>query len=514
MSDSFSILGVEKIISRDPIYLKHPPIFVKKSNTVKVPLFEWKGVVDWALIDVSDADIVLQYRYHRIPFVLIGKENKYYARSDKGGLMHHIVKGKPEGDLVIDHINGITLDNRGANLKPVTRSQNAQNRPKKEGCTSKYVGVSVSASGDFKVQTHINGKTAYIGIYKDETVAALVHDYHVAKYYGVDAASNGLLTREQKEFVIANDIPEEYKKKEQPKRELPENICAISSGGYRFSKRTNGERVFKTFSTLEKAIKFKEKFLQELELECQTKEVERLQNETLNSNGDYVIRATNGDVTVDVLVDKNMWRELSKYTWNINNGYCRGYVNGITVSMHRYVYERVKGPIPANRSIDHINTVKLDNRIDNLRPAGPSLQGHNKIKNLDLSPSSKHRGVFFNSTSFYTMVEGFKKRFDIEEDAALKANELFTEKYGENARLNVVDTTKRTTAKDRLDQEVVTKESILNVKTVEHLKRIIKSKGLNNGHGHKSKNKITYKDVTAANLEKFKQKVIELLFLE
>lgn len=46
--------------------------------------------------------------------------------------------------LVIDHINGDKSDNRVANLRIVTHSQNVQTcfRNKKEGCSSRFIGVS------------------------------------------------------------------------------------------------------------------------------------------------------------------------------------------------------------------------------------------------------------------------------------------------------------------------------------------------------------------------------------
>lgn len=42
--------------------------------------------------------------------------------------LHHEVIGKPEGLLVVDHINRNKLDNRLSNLRFVTRSENNKNR--------------------------------------------------------------------------------------------------------------------------------------------------------------------------------------------------------------------------------------------------------------------------------------------------------------------------------------------------------------------------------------------------
>jgi hypothetical protein len=48
-----------------------------------------------------------------------------------------------------------------------------------------------------------------------------------------------------------------------------------------------------------------------------------------------------------------------------NTGYYASTVND-RVLMHRYVYEKEKGKIPAGWDIHHINNVKHDNRIENL----------------------------------------------------------------------------------------------------------------------------------------------------
>jgi hypothetical protein len=60
---------------------------------------------------------------------------------------HHVAFYMMHGFLprlpyTIDHINGNKLDNRKCNLRIVSNALNSQNRIKKEGTTSKYLGVS------------------------------------------------------------------------------------------------------------------------------------------------------------------------------------------------------------------------------------------------------------------------------------------------------------------------------------------------------------------------------------
>lgn len=49
------------------------------------------------------------------------------------------------------------------------------------------------------------------------------------------------------------------------------------------------------------------------------------------------------------------------------NGYIRIGRDGKVIYLHRWIWEQVFGPIPDGWEIDHINGIKTDNRLDNLR---------------------------------------------------------------------------------------------------------------------------------------------------
>lgn len=77
----------------------------------------------------------------------------------------------------IDHINGIRLDNRIANLRAASRTLNAQNLqgPGKRN-TSGFLGVTfILRDGTFKARIRVEGKTQSLGHYKTPEEAHLAY---------------------------------------------------------------------------------------------------------------------------------------------------------------------------------------------------------------------------------------------------------------------------------------------------------------------------------------------------
>ena len=104
-------------------------------------------------------------RYFRIR---IGDETFYAHR-----LMWEFFNGPvPEG-MHIDHINGNRYDNRLCNLRLATPQQNAQNRPKRQGTSSKYKGVYWSKPHNkWRAQIQHDGAWFNLGLYDSEEDAA------------------------------------------------------------------------------------------------------------------------------------------------------------------------------------------------------------------------------------------------------------------------------------------------------------------------------------------------------
>jgi len=93
----------------------------------------------YTIVDAEDFDRLCAYRwnYHEGGYayrLVVANGARHSLR------MHRAILGVKEG-VEVDHINGNRLDNRKANLRPCTRSQNQQNRHKTKPHTSVYKGV-------------------------------------------------------------------------------------------------------------------------------------------------------------------------------------------------------------------------------------------------------------------------------------------------------------------------------------------------------------------------------------
>ena len=105
-------------------------------------------------------------------------------------LMHRDIMGAAPGQDV-DHANHDPLDNRKANLRICTRSQNSANRRKRSHCSSPYKGVSWRARGR-KWQARIHGPEGgtHLGYFKDPIDAARAYDQAARERWGEFAYTN------------------------------------------------------------------------------------------------------------------------------------------------------------------------------------------------------------------------------------------------------------------------------------------------------------------------------------
>lgn len=148
------------------------------------------------------------------------------------------------------------------------------------------------------------------------------------------------------------------------------------------------------------------------------------------------------------IVDDEDFEELSKRSW-FNAGSCGLYaaarIDGKNVFMHRIIVKAEKPFV-----IDHINNNSFDNRRSNLRICLGKENQMNLRKTLaaktDRVTTSKYKGVSFRSDrKRWTAYVGTGKGrwclgcFSTQEEAALAYNKAAVERWGEFAKVNVIN---------------------------------------------------------------------------
>ena len=146
-----------------------------QDTSVHIPLYHgYTGaLMGYTLGDADDAVWVNQrtWRLH---------SNGYASRYETEGgraqavFLHREILGlpRPYNGLEGDHINRDRLDNRRANLRIASRSENQQNRPSYTGSTSAYRGVHWKTSiGKWCARVAYNGRQLHVGYFNDESAA-------------------------------------------------------------------------------------------------------------------------------------------------------------------------------------------------------------------------------------------------------------------------------------------------------------------------------------------------------
>lgn len=145
-----------------------------------------------ATVDDVDADWVLQHNWQA---QRAGRT--WYAKAKIGGRvvkLHRAIAeraGLTIHGMQVDHVNGDGLDNRRANLRVATATENMRHQTRKAaGKSSHYKGVSWDRrAGKWYACINVDGQHVKLGRFDSEIVAAAAYDAAACHYFGVWAAT-------------------------------------------------------------------------------------------------------------------------------------------------------------------------------------------------------------------------------------------------------------------------------------------------------------------------------------
>ncbi len=151
----------------------------------EIPLTQ--GVV--ALVDDEDYERLVGYRW----FTLRGTRAIHAARHSaerRTIYMHQDILGVRPG-YQVDHVNGDGVDNRRANLRWATRTQQRHNQPCYRNSHSGLKGVQlVERTKRWRARITYGGQTRHLGTFVSPVDAARAYDARAREVFGVFARLN------------------------------------------------------------------------------------------------------------------------------------------------------------------------------------------------------------------------------------------------------------------------------------------------------------------------------------
>jgi hypothetical protein len=134
-----------------------------------------------ALVDDADYELVIAAG----PWHANVKPNAVYAVNSAGKKLHRFLTGITEPSIDVDHKNHNTLDNRRANLRVATKSQNHANTRKLPGTSSRFKGVYFyKRTGKWRAKIRVRGKHISLGYFNSEIDAALAYYEAAREHFG------------------------------------------------------------------------------------------------------------------------------------------------------------------------------------------------------------------------------------------------------------------------------------------------------------------------------------------
>ena len=150
------------------------------------------------IIDAEDYERCKSYRWY--------SDGHNYVTSEFGYLSNFIMNFKSTRYMVVDHINGDSLDNRKENLQIVTNQQNQCKKRGQKNNTSGYRGVfKASYDGKWASEIVCNGKKYRFGPFCSKEIAASAYNEAAKKLFGRFAVLNSINQKETSEQTVQRE---------------------------------------------------------------------------------------------------------------------------------------------------------------------------------------------------------------------------------------------------------------------------------------------------------------------
>ena len=149
----------------------------------KIPLTQGKS----AIVDDDDFDFLMQWKWYF--------NGKYAVRGVNTGKtgkkiwMHRVIAKTPDG-MDTDHVNRDRLDNRKANLRHATPSQNSCNRRGFSKLGNPKGVVWSKDHGTWRVKIKVEGREIHIGYFDSPDEAATAYDKAARQHHKEFALTN------------------------------------------------------------------------------------------------------------------------------------------------------------------------------------------------------------------------------------------------------------------------------------------------------------------------------------
>jgi hypothetical protein len=142
-----------------------------------------------AQVDEADIELIACHKWRRLT---AAKTYHYVATTTRSPviLLHRFLMRAQKG-LVVDHINGDTLDNRRGNLRVCTHAENMRNKRIASNSQNQYKGVArAKKRWSAQIGSSRSGGRTHVGLFKTQEEAAAAYDIAAVLRYGEFACLN------------------------------------------------------------------------------------------------------------------------------------------------------------------------------------------------------------------------------------------------------------------------------------------------------------------------------------